>query len=104
MMTERFIIFNGHCIPPYIHPDHPVTRSETVSLIASGENMTDLHSVISFELGRPSVDVTASIVAEVLERWDDRGEPLSARAYEFVERFGGMHVARGFAVEEEELV
>ena len=101
MTSERFIIFCGRHIEPYVWPDHPVTRSEVVNLIASGEVMSDLHNIVSFEIGRPSRDVTKEIVAEVVEIWDDRGEPISFKQYEFIGLVMGEEVARAFQLDEE---
>jgi hypothetical protein len=97
-MSERFIIFYNGGDRPYVHPDHPLTRAEAVNHIKG--DYEAFHSVVSFEVGKPSLDVTKGIVAEVIEIWADSGEPLSYKQYEFVELFAGMQVARAFQMEE----
>jgi hypothetical protein len=97
-MTARFIIFYNGGDRPYVHPDHPLTRAEAVNHIKG--DYEAFHSVVSFELGKPSLDVTKGIVAEVIEIWADNGEPLSYRAWEFVELQLGHQTAREFAMED----
>jgi len=99
MTSERFITFYNGGDRPYIHPDHPMTRAEAVNHVKG--DYESLHSVISFEIGKPSRDVTKEIVAEVVEIWDDRGEPINFRQYEFVELHLGLAAARAFQLDEE---
>jgi hypothetical protein len=99
-MSDRYIMFCGNHIDPYIHPDHPVTRAEAVDLIVSGENMSDLQSIVSFGVGRESRVVTHSIVNEAIERLADSGEPLSFCQYEFIELWRGTIFANQFALED----
>lgn len=102
-MTTQHLIFQGQQITPWLFTETPVTREQAISLIADGDvDLKSFHSVIAYDVeSHWSDDVTDSIVTAVVNKWADQGEPLSGRAWEFVERWAGMAVARSFAVEDE---
>lgn len=95
-MTERFIVFCGKNIKPWIYTDEPADRDATVDLIASGEAL-DLVKVIAFDVSAGTCrDATQEIATEVMTRWAHDGEPLSYQQYEFVEQTVGTRAARSF--------
>lgn len=48
--ADRFILFAGHGIKPWVYTEQPVSREEAVALLASGEVET-FHSALAYDTG-----------------------------------------------------
>jgi bacterioferritin-associated ferredoxin len=100
--TERFIIFCGAGLEPWVYTDEPfkMDRKAVVELIATeASKLKSLHSVIGFTVGGQCRDLTKEIMTEVSTKWAHQGEPLSYEQYSLVELVLGTRVARSFVCE-----
>lgn len=101
--TERFIIFCGAGIEPWVYTDEPfkMDRKAVVEFIAdNASSLRSLHSIIGFTVGGACREVTREIMTEVSTKWAHQGEPLSYEQYALVELVLGTRVARSFVCHE----
>lgn len=97
--NERFIIFCGAGIEPWVYTDEPfkMDRKATVDLIASeAKSLGSISKIIAFEVGANCRDATKEIMTEVSTKWAHQGEPLTYEQYQLVELTLGTRVARSF--------
>lgn len=100
--TERFIIFCGTAIKPWVYSDEPfdIDRRTAIDMIASGEPPRP-SKVVAFDLTNGKCrDATREIIQEVSNKWAHQGEPLTYNQYALIELHLGTRVARSFVCHE----
>lgn len=95
-MTERFILFSGRAIKPWIYTDEPVNKLEAIQLVVTGEVYPTMVMAFDLEAGT-SRDASREIANEAMALWAKSGEPLTRNQYEYVELWS-MQAARSFAM------